>query len=109
MMRLNNNQYSPFLGVGEARGGMLDVGGVTWQDFKREYTPLLDFHQVFGHTYNVFPRYLVYNESGKKQIIPSETETGKNQCMDTGLEHILKIDIETGDYTIIRTSRGDLW
>lgn len=40
----------PFLCAGVARGGGQPYGGVTWQDFNREFQPIPGLHQMFGHT-----------------------------------------------------------
>lgn len=35
---------------GEARGGMEEIGGITWCDFHLEFDPIPWLNQVFGHT-----------------------------------------------------------
>lgn len=40
---------APF-GVGKARGGNRNFGGLTWLDFNEEFTPIEGIRQVVGHT-----------------------------------------------------------
>lgn len=36
--------------IGTARGGLSKYGGTTWCDWKKEFEPILEINQVFGHT-----------------------------------------------------------
>lgn len=40
----------PLLGCGRARGGADSVGGLTWCDWRREFTPSAGIRQICGHT-----------------------------------------------------------
>lgn len=46
---LSNTNHDLY-GVGRCRGGSKNVGGIFWNDFLREHTPVPELHQVFGHT-----------------------------------------------------------
>lgn len=43
-------ENSWFYGVGRARDGNHETGGITWCDFREEFTPVPGLKQVFGHT-----------------------------------------------------------
>ena len=45
---LTNTNHDLF-GVGASRGGR-GIGGIFWNDFVHEHTPIPELHQVFGHT-----------------------------------------------------------
>lgn len=45
-----NNVPSWVFGAGRSRGGANRVGGITWCDFDREFTPIKGLNQIFGHT-----------------------------------------------------------
>jgi hypothetical protein len=42
--------HSPAHWIGYARGGRNQCGGIFWCDFNREFDPIPDLIQVFGHT-----------------------------------------------------------
>lgn len=42
---------SPFFSAGEARGGWTGTkGGITWQDWNQEFSPIPGLNQIVGHT-----------------------------------------------------------
>ena len=41
---------SPVHWIGYSRGGRKSVGGIFWNDFHREHTPIPKLKQIFGHT-----------------------------------------------------------
>lgn len=41
---------SPAWWIGRSRGGRQPVGGIFWNDFQREHTPIPELIQVVGHT-----------------------------------------------------------
>lgn len=63
--------------VGMARGGRHRTGGITWCDFRYEFSPIPEIKQVFGHTPDSKPR---------------QTLHGDNWCIDTHLNHVALID-----------------
>jgi hypothetical protein len=65
-------------GPGKSRGGSLEKGGITWQDWL-EFEPIENLNQIVGHTPNNFIRYRNYNNS-------------INVCIDTNLHYVLEID-----------------
>ena len=70
------------LQAGRGRGGR-GMGGITWQDWDREYSPLEGIRQIVGHTPHAEPRWL-----------------GQDLCLDTHLGHVALMDCETGAITI---------
>lgn len=44
------DKSSPAWYVGNCRGGWMPYGGIYWCDFDREFQPIPDVTQVFGHT-----------------------------------------------------------
>ena len=44
------NTQSPMHNIGRARGGPDRIGGMFWCDFNREFEPINELTQVFGHT-----------------------------------------------------------
>lgn len=47
---LINSQGSELISVGAARGGWDKVGGIFWCDLEREFAPIPNLPQVFGHS-----------------------------------------------------------
>lgn len=41
---------TPMFGCGRSRGGNNKCGGITWQDFDADFTPLEGINQIVGHT-----------------------------------------------------------
>lgn len=72
----------PMLHAGRARGGR-GIGGITWQDWNREYTRVEGLRQIVGHTPDYSPRW-----------------RGQDLCLDTKLNHVALIDTETGEITV---------
>jgi hypothetical protein len=54
-MRLLGTEAHPLLMPGRARNGMQPVGGITWQDFNKEFEDSLPVPQIFGHTPDLYP------------------------------------------------------
>ncbi len=42
-------RYHPYFGVGYARGGSQEHGGITWEDFN-SINPIPEYNQIVGHT-----------------------------------------------------------
>ena len=80
----NAGLNSNLLQGGKCIGGDQNVGGITWQDFRYEYTPLPEIIQIVGHTEGQTPRIL---------------ETG-DICLDTQLRHVALISHATGEVLI---------
>lgn len=47
---LTLNIMNPMVGAGRARGGPFPNGGITWQDFDKEFVSIPEVKQLFGHT-----------------------------------------------------------
>lgn len=47
--KLTNGDYHWFYLAGKRRGGVVDIGGITWCD-AREFKPIPNVKQIFGHT-----------------------------------------------------------
>lgn len=41
---------SPLYAIGTSRGGFSRESGIFWCDWNREFTPVEEYHQVFGHS-----------------------------------------------------------
>lgn len=59
---LPNGVYSNIFGVGHARGGPQERGGITWQDWS-ELEPIDGISQIVGHTHSDTIRYKNYDGS----------------------------------------------
>lgn len=82
---LNSQENHWFWMAGKARGGSCQVGGLTWCDFDREFEPIPELRQIFGHTPQAEPAY--YKHKGSENI-----------CLDTHLNHYILM--EDGDYQV---------
>ena len=60
---LVDGMYSQMFGVGKARGGPQEKGGITWQDFDQEFLPIDGLNQICGHTWHATPQYKNYGGS----------------------------------------------
>jgi len=60
-------ETSPLLGVGKARGGTQEVGGLLWCDWDVEFVDGLPFPQIVGHSADLQPR-----------------QKGRSWCLDCG-------------------------
>lgn len=68
--------YDLYTAVGRARGGeWSSVGGLTWCDWDREFTPVPALRQIIGHTNENAPR-----------------TNGENWCIDTELEYVAVVE-----------------
>jgi len=77
----NTAPDSLFTAVGRSRGGYGSaVGGLTWCDWNREFTPVQGLRQIVGHTQLTQPM-----------------SRDENWCIDTDLNHVAVVD---EDYTI---------
>ena len=87
------NMYSPgenpYIAAGRDRGGTSLVGGLTWMDFY-SFEPITGIHQIVGHSTFRNPSW-------------NNIEGSKNVCIDTNLNHILKINLETNAWTVYDT------
>lgn len=87
---LNNQIHERFqagvvdslLSAGRGRGGRARVGGLTWQDWRREYEPIPDIRQVVGHSETHVPSW-----------------KGYDLCVDTQLSYVAMMDLETNMLT----------
>ncbi len=66
------------LKAGKSRGGLEKSGGITWCDL-REFVPVKNLNQIFGHTPITIPYEI-------------RTDSTYNICLDTHLNHYLIID-----------------
>jgi hypothetical protein len=48
--KLINGDHHWLYGAGNARGGRQKIGGITWQDFDWEFSPIEGINQLVGHT-----------------------------------------------------------
>ena len=58
--------YFWLYGVGAARGGRQNIGGITWQDFGAEFEPIDGLKQIVGHTSH--PKILNHYTDGNLDI-----------------------------------------
>lgn len=72
----------PLLSAGRARWGSEKVGGLTWQDWRREYQALPGVRQVVGHSETQVPSW-----------------KGHDLCIDTQMTHVALLDTETNMLT----------
>ncbi|MCB1116272.1 MAG: metallophosphoesterase [Chlamydiia bacterium] len=49
-LRCTAGESIPFFGCGRSRGGNYRIGGITWQDFDRDFVPIKGVNQIVGHT-----------------------------------------------------------
>lgn len=47
---LIDGEHNWIYGAGAARGGRQNIGGITWQDFDSEFSPIEGVKQLVGHT-----------------------------------------------------------
>lgn len=79
--------FHPLYGAGAFRGGRLPYGGITWCD-SREFSPIPNVNQVFGHTENLEP-IVIYSKLSMRHSVRRERLGGKpkgycslNYCID---------------------------
>jgi hypothetical protein len=72
---MNKGGTHPALGAGYTRGGTQAKGGLTWCDWRDEFTPVEGINQIVGHTIG-------------REVRENHTEDSKNYCIDTNLEHV---------------------
>lgn len=72
----------PLLSAGRGRWGSAPIGGLTWQDWRREYAALPGVRQVVGHSETHLPSW-----------------KGYDLCVDTQLTHVALMDSETNMLT----------
>jgi hypothetical protein len=78
--KLRRRTMTDLVEAGEGRGGSRGaVGGVTWQDWNREFEPIEGINQIVGHTRG--------REVRKKEGLNSE-----NYCIDTLLDYVAIVD-----------------
>lgn len=83
---LQEGKQNVFVGAGASRGGFQNIGGINWLDFNDEFVPIVDIHQLVGHSsWNPI--------EAKKHEIKSKHNpelNSQNYCIDTtpGLAHI---------------------
>jgi predicted phosphodiesterase len=76
-------RISNLLGVGYARGGRQNKGGITWCDYNEEFKPIPEIKQIFGHTPSSTVR----------------TSDKLNYCIDTHLAEVVLIN--DGEVSIV--------
>lgn len=64
LSRIEKN-FAPglLMGVGKSRGGLNEVGGITWCDYIEDFKSVDGLNQIFGHTVLYpDPQYIIYND-----------------------------------------------
>ena len=89
--------YNSILGAGYSRGGRERIGGITWCDWRSDFTPVHGLKQIVGHTKDkTFRTAYVPNKKNKE---------GEAYCIDCDLKYFGLID--NGEFKIIeRTNNG---
>ncbi len=74
---INDPYYKfKFFNVGKTRGGTEKCGGILWCDYDKEFEPIPELNQIFGHTPLDEPDYMINPEIDAEWI-----------CLDTHLKH----------------------
>jgi hypothetical protein len=88
---LFNNGHHWLYMAGAARGGRVNIGGITWQDFNSEFEPIDGLKQLVGHT-------------AHSKIIPHHTDG----LLDYTLCENLDIDSHLSQYLIIHNEKLEI-
>ena len=99
---LMNGRTHWLLAAGHCRGGGSKVGGITWCDFRREFTPVPNLNQIFGHTC------MIGNGHKTDNVLPDQvleigemhTDDSKNYDLDTNNLFYALHDSTTDELTI---------
>jgi hypothetical protein len=88
-----NNSW--IFGAGHSRGGDQRVGGITWNDFEREFYPVKGLNQIFGHTSQGlgFAKWCVQRGDSKPEFYP----VGQFQVNPTMIDNVnisVNIDLD---------------
>lgn len=81
-----------YFSAGWDRNGSYPVGGITWLDWN-SFVPVDGLSQIVGHSFRSRPLFKKHNYC-------------KNINIDTGLMHILKVDLGTNVWETIYTPEG---
>jgi len=89
--------YNSILGAGYSRGGPERIGGITWCDWRSDFTPVHGLKQIVGHTKDkTFRTAYVPNKKNKE---------GEAYCIDCDLKYFGLID--NGEFKIVeKTDKG---
>ena len=80
--------------IGRARGGYDPVGGLRWCDFNKEFLPIPDVRQIFGHTHYTF--YDDFKVSGENYNIDCIPFSAVSYSEPDAIAYGLLVDEETG-------------
>lgn len=91
---LRQGDDPPVFAAGVSRGGYAKVGGLVWNDWKRDFKPIENVNQIVGHTPDRTPRNI--------SVINSD-----NWCLDCNLdkfEHLNFVGLITdGKFEVVDT------
>ena len=102
-----NNESSWILNAGRSRGGLFNVGGITWCDYNAEFHPLTGLNQIFGHTpQRERARWCVLDEQSKKPVNRSAFVWTPDEKRFHDTEESVNIDLDVWKNTHYATWDG---
>lgn len=100
-------EWSRFWEVGYCRGGRKPVGGPVWLDWNEEFVPM-ERAQIVGHTYQRGAvRSKVWNPPDTPHKDWTDPSDVTSYCIDSGLNHVMWHDDETGKIEIVPLDWGE--
>ncbi len=98
---LSGNMNWAYAACGKCRGGLHEAGGLVWCDFHKEFNPIKDLNQIFGHTpcenYKLDDRIIVQPD-GKAQSVCLDSYQ-RVSCYALFDSRTAKIDVRFHDFT----------
>ncbi len=83
--------------AGRSRGGMNNVGGITWCDHNQEMYPIIGLHQIYGHSPQQYgsPSWLIQdsNKSNPYFKLSNEWTPSKKQITSLNSSYNLCLDV----------------
>lgn len=90
------NSSNWIFAAGRSRGGVQDVGGITWCDYEREFFPIKGINQILGHTPQGLgiAKWCVLEKKGKVWFPPYGTiHPTLKQFNDPELSYNIDLDV----------------
>lgn len=104
--KLAEDKFEPWVACGIERGGSAQAGGVTWLDWRWEFSAITGLNQIVGHTVDDHVRSKNRDNYGRivtrsvhcatlsRSIHAVEGIVSMNWCLDSRLQHVALIDPE---------------
>lgn len=91
-----NNESAWIFNAGRSRGGLFNVGGITWCDYEREFHPIAGLNQILGHTPQGIghARWMVLDEQSKKPVARSASLWTPDEKRFHDTEESVNIDLD---------------